>query len=105
MKTFGIVSSILMWAVAVWALAQPVKTDLHTGIIIVAAVILVVHFVEVSFYFWHPRMRRHLSAYNFWPMMALPSSVCMRSMKALSFCIFSFSALMSVCAVGSMGLL
>ena len=64
MKTFGIISSILLWGVAIWALAQPVKTDLHTGIIIVAAVILVVHFIEVSFFFWHPRMRRHLSAKN-----------------------------------------
>jgi len=53
-----------MWGVAVWALAQPIKSDLHTGIITVAGVILAVHFVEASFFFWHPRMKRHLSAYN-----------------------------------------
>jgi len=63
-KTFGIITSIALWAVAVWAILQPEKTNMHLAIIAGAALVLVVHFIEVSFYFWHPKMKQHLSAYN-----------------------------------------
>lgn len=64
MKTFGIISSIALWGVAVWALAQPQKETLHLTIVGGAALVLFVHVIEVSFYFWHPKMKPHLSAYN-----------------------------------------
>lgn len=64
MKTFGIISSIALWGVAVWALAQPEKSTFHIAVLVAAAVVLFVHFIEVSFYYWHPKMKPHLSAYN-----------------------------------------
>ncbi|CAN5156042.1 hypothetical protein BH09BAC1_BH09BAC1_03430 [soil metagenome] len=64
MRIFGISSSIILWLVALWALVQPVKTDFQILILGIAAVVFLVHLIEVSFYFWHPRMRRHLSAVN-----------------------------------------
>ncbi len=63
-KTFGIITSVAMWAVAVWAIAQPVKETFHVVVIATAAIVMLVHFIEVSFYFWHPKMKQHLTAYN-----------------------------------------
>ncbi len=63
-KTFGIITSIALWVVAFWAILQQEKTNLHLAIIGGAALVLAVHFFEVSFYFWHPKMKAHLSAYN-----------------------------------------
>lgn len=64
MKTFGIINSVVLWCIALWALAQPIKTELHWGILALATAIMLVHFFEVSFFFWHPKMKPHLSAKN-----------------------------------------
>jgi uncharacterized protein YhhL (DUF1145 family) len=64
MKTFGIISSIIMWGVAVWAALQPDKQLVHLLFIYGALVVLSIHIIEVSFFFWHPKMKQHLSATN-----------------------------------------
>ncbi len=63
-KSFGIITSVSMWGIAVWAIAQPEKTTLHLAIIGGAALVFFIHLIEASFFFWHPKMKPHLSAYN-----------------------------------------
>lgn len=64
MKTFGIISSIIMWGVAIWATLQPEKQLVHLLFMYGAMVVLSIHVVEASFFFWHPKMKQHLTATN-----------------------------------------
>ncbi len=64
MKAFGIISSLALWGIAIWAALQPEKTLVHVLFVYGALVVLSIHVIEASFFFWHPKMKPHLSFKN-----------------------------------------
>ena len=58
------VSSLVLWGIAIWALTVPEKDMIQWLILLAAGVTLFVHMVEVSLFYLDPELRPHANAKN-----------------------------------------